>query len=179
MLRASKIKSSQSIFDLANISMGGFDKIMTLIQLNPEFESINVNLDNFVAKSFTYEDSYYKSSASQLELKAPKAKSVENTITGKEGQTIYDLVIMGTGNLDNLMAIIKANGSIFELNTPTVTLKQCKFDTSKIADSSVVSQIKSKGYILSADSKEIISDPYRITDDLITRITDGSDIRKV
>jgi len=174
-----KIKSGLSIYDLANFYLGNMDHLLTLIELNPQFESVDVELEDFAAGNFIYDDQYYNPPAYQFELKTPAAAATTTKITGLENQSLYDLIIMGIGSLDRIVEVITRNGNNFDLNDPEVTLKSCIFDTSLIVDNALLTQIEKKRYKLSSGVEKFAYNEYRITEDGFTRLTDALEIRLV
>lgn len=177
-----KIKSGLSIYDLSNFFLGGMDNIIPgLLLLNPQFESIDVDMEDFAAKNFSYDDQYYNPPAYQFELKTPAAAATTKKITGLENQSLYDLIIMGIGSMDRIIEVITSadNKDLFNLNDPDVSLKSCIFDTSLIVDNSLLVQIDKKRYKLSSGVERFAFDEYRITEDGITRLTDALEIRLV
>lgn len=177
MLKENKIRSGLSIYDLANFYLGGMDNLLTLVELNPQFESVDVDLEDLAAGIFVYDDQYYNPPAYQFELNTPVPGAASRIIAGLENQSIYDLVIMGTGSLDNIIAVLVRNENKFDLNDPGVTLKECIFEETLIVNNALITQIQKKLYKLSSGVEPFAYDYYRITDDGFARLTDALDIR--
>jgi hypothetical protein len=177
MLKSYQIQQGHDIYDVANNLLGGFDNIMTLIQLNPDFESIDVNLDNFAGKNMTYDDSYYKAQALQIQLSQPETQSTIRTFYGLEGQNIYDAVLWAYGDLGMTLKFIQDN-AINSTNDQRVAFKELKFDMALNNNLSFKKVVEKKGYQFASLSDESAED-YRITSDNINRLTSNLIIRTI
>lgn len=177
MLKENKIQAGQDIFDLSNIWLGGFDNIMTLISLNPQFESIDVDLNARASENFKYDTDNYQQRTYQLQLAVPVAENTISSIVGKANQSLEDLCLMAYGSLDFFSKFISDND--FNLNDPDIVLKTATFDKSFIVDGSLMPILTKKGYILAGGLITEKDESYRITENDITRETDNLIIRLV
>jgi hypothetical protein len=146
MLRETKIKSGLNLYDYANIVYGGFDNIVTLIQLNPVLESMDVDLGDFATKPLVYDDKYYSQKTIQIQLTAIKPTSSIKTITGRKGQNLYDLSLLAYSGFDNFVKFCIDNG-INSTNDHDVSFKNFKFDTNLNNDLTLQTVINKKGYV--------------------------------
>lgn len=177
MLKENKILAGQTIFDLSNISLGGMDNIMTLIALNPQFESLDVDLADFVGQNYIYDDAYYQNRTYQLQLPTPKEPSNIGTVLGYDNQSLEDLCLMAYGSLDFFVKFISDNN--YKLNSPEIATKTATFDKSLVIDGSLKPILTKKGYILAGGLVNETIDNYRITENDITRYTEDLNIRIV
>lgn len=141
-----KILENQSIFDVANITLGGFDNIyIGLIKLNPSITSINLDLNTISSNDVKFEDLYYQSKTVQLQLNVPKNNNIIN-FKGLENQNIYDIALMKYGAIDNIYDLI-LNNNLVSINDLDVSFKNITFDTNKIINENIVNQVSAKNYI--------------------------------
>ena len=148
MLQEAKIQSGNSIYDCANILYGGFDNILTLIRLNPQFESMNVNLEPFAGGNMAYDDLCYSAKTVQIYVPVTDNKSSLITINGRTGQNIYDMCLMGYSDLDKVVKFCLDNG-INSTNDQSIKPKGFNFDLSVNKNLSLYNVVKKKGYIFS------------------------------
>lgn len=146
MLREANIQAGLSIYDYANILYGGFDNIVTLIQLNPDFESMDVVMEDFAAKKIVYNDAYYQARTVQVQLSKAKEESTNGTIKGLEGQNLYDVCLMAYSDFDNFVKLCIDNG-INSTNDHNVSFKEFIFDTKLNNNLTLQGIIKKKGYV--------------------------------
>lgn len=145
MVNDHKIQENQSIYDIANINLGGFDNIyIGLITLNPALTSIDFDLNSIASQSIKYDDAYYSSSTIQIQLNIGAA-STKKEVSGLENQSIYDLSITNNGNLENIYELLKEN-NIISINELNVGLKNIIFDNTKISNLTAVKTINKNGY---------------------------------
>lgn len=179
MIKQSNIQSNQTIWDIANDKYGGFDNILTLIQLNPNYLSIDVNLENFLSVPLVYDDQYYVSNAPQIEISAPKYVNPIRQVTGEENQNIYDLVLMVYGDLNMMYKFIQDNPNISSTNDLNVSGKTFNFDSSLNNNGPLLAAVEKRRYNFASFIDSADSDLYRVTDNYINRITDNLVIRTV
>lgn len=146
MVKDYKILENQSIYDVANILLGGFDNIYVgLIQSNEIITSIDFDLNSIVTQNISYDDIYYSSSVLQLQLNiSSTSTSIEKK--GLENQSIYDVVLSNLGGFDNIYKFIQLNGLV-SINDLSVSFKDIIFDSANIEDLSLIKSIKNKGYV--------------------------------
>lgn len=145
MLQEAKIKAGFTIYDYANILYGGFDNILTLIELNPSFVNLNVDLNDFVTQKLVYDDVYYSAKTLQIQLPVLAEKSTIKEIVGKAGQSLFDLCLMCYCDFDNFLKFCTDN-QINSTNDHNTTFKNFKFDTNLNNNLSLFFQINKKKY---------------------------------
>lgn len=171
-----KIVENQNIYDVANILLGGFDNIYVgLIQPNDVISSINFDLNTIATKNIIYDDIYYSSSTLQLQLNIANTTSIVEKI-GLENQSIYDVVLMNYGGLNNIYKFIQDN-DLISINELNVSFKSVIFDKNVVENLSLTKSIKSKGYIFGTLLKK--HGRIRITQNNKIRITQDGKIRVV
>lgn len=144
MLQEVKIKSNQSIYDVALNSLGGFDNLFYLINNNPVLPNINADLDDYVSDSLSFDDVYYQIPSPRLYLKNNVISNISSVI-GQEQQSIYDLCLMRYGSFDNLYRTV-TDSKIVSLNNPSVNSVSCNFDSTIVVNNGIVSAIKKRNY---------------------------------
>ncbi len=153
MLQGRSIEDQLTIWDYSNILLGGFDNVVLgLMVNNPDFESIDVDLDDFVGKTIAWDDSYYKSQTVQLQLSNTSTSEPYNYGTGLDGQTLYDLILMNRGSLDNIVQTLVLN-NWDNINNHIVTGTLFKFDKLKSNDS-LTTVINKKSYVFGSGGAE-------------------------
>lgn len=143
-----KILANQSIYDIANINLGGFDNIYVgLIKLNSLIPNIDFDLNTIASQTIQFDDLYYQPATLQVQLNVNGQSSL-NTVTGLENQSIYDIALMKYGGIDNIYDLIVAN-NLVSINYLDVGFKTIIFDTEKIINENVTSQVALKNYVFS------------------------------
>ena len=146
MVKDLKIQENKSIYDIANETLGGFDNIYAgILLLNPTITSIDFNLNTIASDKIYYDDSYYSIPTIQIQLDVKKPNPTV-TITGRENQSIYDIVLMTYGDIGSVYEFIKSNG-VVSLNDLSVGMKTFTFDSNNIVNGPLISSIKKNGYI--------------------------------
>lgn len=145
MVKDHKILENQSIYDVANITLGGFDNIyIGLIQQNTIIDSIDFDLNTIATQNLLYDDIYYKSPTLQIQLDVPTSSST-TIYKGLENQSIYDVVLMNYGGLDNIYSFIQ-NNDLVSINDLSVAYKSLIFDNTKILNETLVKNVSNKNY---------------------------------
>lgn len=178
MIKTSKIQFGKTIYDYSNILLGGFDNIITIIQLNPDFVSMDVDLDDFATKKLVYDDQYYQAKTVQVQLGTPAADATIKYITSLSEQNLYDLNLMAYSGFDHVVKFLIDN-SINSTNNQDLGLKTYKFDTTLNTDESLSVIVKNKGYVFStgAIATRIEETFYRLTEAGDIRETEASEPR--
>lgn len=180
MLKTTTIQSSQTIWDIANDKYGGFDNILTLIQLNPDYISIDVDLEDFIAVPLVYDDAYYTDKTPQVQLSPPKYENPIKQVTGEANQSVYDLVLMVYGDINLMSKFILDNpGVISSTNDLNVSGKTFNFDSRLNNDGALLAAIEKRRYNFASFVEIVDESLFRVTDNYINRITDALEIRFV
>lgn len=175
MLQGRNIEDQLTIWDYSNILLGGFDNIvMGLMVNNPDFESVDVDLDDFVGKTITWDDSYYKSQTVQLQLSSVSNQSQYSFYSGLDAQTLYDIILMNQGTFDNIVSFLELN-NWDNINQHIVTGKIFKFDKLK-SDQSLTKVVSRKNYVFGSGGAEFELTYLFRTDGTYLLKADGSKI---
>lgn len=77
MVKDHKVLENQNIFDVANITLGGFDNIYVgLIQQNENITSIDFDLNSIATENIKFDDLYFSSSTIQIHLNVPNQSTI-------------------------------------------------------------------------------------------------------
>lgn len=95
---------SKGIFDVANKLLGGFDNIYASILMN---NGLSIN-DDITLKTLYVDDTYKDFTPKDLTTKNTTNTNKYN-ITTYDGQSIYDVALQYTNNLDTIVSILKDN----------------------------------------------------------------------
>lgn len=126
MVKGHKVLENQNIFDVANITLGGFDNIYVgLIQQNSNITSIDFDLNTIATENINFDDLYFSSSTIQLQLNVPK-QATQKQYVGLENQSIYDMALMKYGSLENIYDLIQKN-NLISINEIDVAFKKPYF----------------------------------------------------
>jgi hypothetical protein len=146
MVKDHKILENQSIYDIANINLGGIDNIyLGLIKLNPSIPNIDFDLNTIASKTIQFDDLYYQSATLQVQLNINSQSSIIS-VTGLENQSIYDIALMKYGGLDNIYDLIVSN-NLVSINQLDVAFKTIIFDTEKVINENITKQVASKNHV--------------------------------
>lgn len=154
----------QDIFDVANLTLAGFDNIYAGIIAKNSGESIVQALPTVM----TYDDFYYNNSTIQIQLDPP-ATNIIGTIAGKQNQSIYDICLQCYGSLDYMLKLM-VDSDIISLNELSAESLNFIFDTT-VGDVYTVNSANSKGYVFATLFEDI---NLRITEDAIQRTTENN-----
>lgn len=178
MFTVRKIQSGFTLYDYANILYGGFDNILTLIQLNPKLESMDVNLNDFATQELTYDTDLYQNTTTQIQLPITPPASTIRYVSGKDQQNLYDLNLMSYSGFDSFVKFMVDN-EINSTNKQDLAFKNYKFDTNFNKDLSLLAIVEKKGYVFVSGT--ILTPPvetyYRITEAGEIRETESGDLR--
>lgn len=145
MVKGHKVLENQNIFDVANITLGGFDNIYVgLIQQNSNITSIDFDLNTIATENINFDDLYFSSSTIQLQLNVPK-QATQKQYVGLENQSIYDMALMKYGSLENIYDLIQKN-NLISINEIDVAFKNLIFEDTKVVNLSLTKSITKKGY---------------------------------
>lgn len=159
MINTTKIKDGLSIYDYSNIFLGGFDNIITLIQLNPQFVNMDADLSDFVTQYLTYDDAYFEDRTIQIQLSISAAPPTIKYLQSVSGQSLYDLNLATYSGFDNLINFCQDN-NINNTNVTDLGLRSFKFDTTLNLNLSLSAVVKNKGYVfVSAKNATTIGAP--------------------
>lgn len=140
-----KIQENQSIYDIANAKLGGFDNIyLGLIALNPVLTSIDLDLNTIASQTIKYDDLYYSNPTLQIQLNVTAPTNNYN-YKALENQSIYDIALMKYGGLENIYDLIQSN-DLFSINNTDISGKTFIFDKTKILNETLTKSISKKGY---------------------------------
>ena len=161
MVQDHKIQQNETIFDIANITLGGFDNIyLGLISLNLLIPNINTNLNTIATQTIQFDDLYYQSETLQVQLNVVAPSNLK-AVKGLENQSIYDLVLMNYGSLDSVFDFIQSN-NLVSINELNMAYKNVIFDSTKIINENITKSVASKNYtfatLVFADSDGVVWD---------------------
>lgn len=176
-LKTTKILSNQTIWDISNNVYGGFDNIITLIQLNPDLESIDADLQDFATDTLSYDSVYYVSRTPQLQLNTPTITSSIKQVSGQSNQSIYDLVLDKYGDLGMMVKFIQDNENLSSINDLNVVGKTFNFDSDENKSGALKAVIEKRGYVFASLFEDRDTSEYRVTTSLEIRLTTANEVR--
>ena len=144
MVKDHKVLENQNIFDVANITLGGFDNIYVgLIQQNENI--IDFDLNSIATENIKFDDLYFSSSTIQIQLNVPNQSTIKEYV-GLENQSIYDVALMKYGSLESIYELIQKN-NLISINELSVAFKNLIFEDTKVVNLSLVKNINKKAYV--------------------------------
>lgn len=163
MVKDHKVLENQNIFDVANITLGGFDNIYVgLIQQNENITSIDFDLNSIATENIKFDDLYFSSSTIQIQLNVPNQSTIKEYVR-LENQSIYDVALMKYGSLESIYELIQKN-NLISINELSVAFKNLIFEDTKVVNLSLVKNINKKAYVFGtlqeSDGNWILSTGY-------------------
>lgn len=197
MILTTKITSGLSIYDYSLSLNGGFNNIIALIKLNPFLENINCDAEfltdsegnyvlddkgyrvilglkgmgRFLGMELSYDTNDFENNVPQIGTYVSKKVTTINQITGKYGQSYYDIALMAYGGFDNFIKLLVDN-SIISTNEQDSGGVVFNFDTSIASDYALRNEIKKKGlvFVTGVEINHLSDEDNAILDDKGYRI---------
>ena len=130
----------ESIFDIALKTVGSLEKTYSFILSNPQITNIDFSFDNkLVATKYIPSDSI-----SPKDILGNTTTAVTTgKITGREGQSVFDICLMSTGDIGSIAQFLLNNG-ISSVDEDDLLQKVFTFKLDSVKDNLFYNSIVSK-----------------------------------
>jgi hypothetical protein len=163
MQKEYKIKSGETIYDIAVKALNGLDNLVYIIADNPDkIVSIDDDLNLLAADVILIDDSYYQKTTPGLSLNQGDLATTTK-VKGVDQQSALDICLEVYGTLDNYVKVLTDN-DFSNSDSQSVLFKECTFDLSRITDNTVRTRLKRNGIRFTTLLEEEKGD-YLVTED--------------
>lgn len=127
------VQLGQNIFDILLSTYGSPELTYKLISENPFIDNIDFDFDANPNEQISWDITYVIVKPAELNRPSKIVSNPFVTIVSHNGQTLFDLVLMSYGNIENLYKMILEN-SISTVNEVNLSGERITFDSTLVND---------------------------------------------
>ncbi len=166
----------QTLYDILLATYGSSEYTLKLLKENPFIDSVNYDFDANPGAVISWDENFVIIAPPVLNISTVDEDSDTSYITARQGQSIYDLVLMTYGDLKYTIKLLKDN-NIVSLNNTNLSGKKIIFNPKLINDIDFYNHLNNKNKIINTLLPEIEATDLQTDDGIFLQTDDGIQIQ--
>lgn len=172
-----KTQDGQDFFDILLSSGYSLDQAVSFIKQNPNYD-LSTDFSSLPSTTLSYDNSLVQTSIpSEVVSTQSTTNSTTGTVTGYDGQSLLDLILLSYGNLDYSIKFLKDNSNLDSINDSQLSQKEFTYDNTLIQDSLLFNSNSINNVVYNTGINVVvnISTSYILTEDSFILDTETGD----